>query len=556
MEDRIPRRRGGASNKRLILIAAGIAVGIVAFVAAVSVFVFFQSLSRAGEATARFIPSNAVAYASINLRPGVQQLRHRRGVISTLQTDALVERRDELLDELEDETGIHLLDDVTPWLGESVSFALLDVDDERDTAEWVAMVHVSDRVAALDFAEDLVSYIEEESLSRFSDTDYREAHLWLSDDEDLGLALTEEYLLIADGEDTLKDVIRNIESPPDRPLLADEDFTAARESLPSQRVMFLFLRSEWIWDLLRDELGPFDDEDETILRVESSTPEYMAMSVSFIERGLRADFAAEQPNDGFSIDSNVRLASPEALPADTLVLLATNGVREAWEELRQVMADLDPSGGSDFQSVLDEVEIETGIDVEEDVVDSLNGEIALALLPSDFRAGVYDVLLLAGLQDYRDIRRALERLVEDSGIEVGRSSLGDYEVVTAELEGFDLLGEGYEPGYIVTEDWAAFGSTYRSVRAFHDAATGESEPLSEADEFSRLIGMAPAPPDSLIYADLATAIELIEDALDGDTRSDYERDFKPFVERMEAFLLAGSFTEEAIRFTAVLTLSE
>ena len=556
MEDRSPRRRRGASNKRLILVAAGIAVGIVAFVAAVSVFVFFQSLSRPGEATARFIPSNAVAYASINLRPGVQQLRHGRGVISTLQTDALVERRDELLDELEDETGIHLLDDVTPWLGESVSFALLDVDDERDTAEWVAMVHVSDRVAALDFAEDLVSYFEEESLSRFSDTDYREAHLWLSDDEDLGFALTEEYLLIADGENTLKRLIRDIESPPDRPLLADEDFTAARESLPSQRVMFLFLRSEWIWDLLRDEIGPFDDEDETILRVESSTPEYAAMSVSFIERGLRADFAAEQPDDGFTTGSGVRLTSPEALPADTLVLLATNGVREAWEELRQVMDDLDPNGGSDFQSVLDEVEIETGIDVEEDVVGSLNGEIALALLPSDFRAGVYDVLLLAGLQDYRNIRRALERLVEDSGVEVSRSWLGDYEVMTTELEGFDLLGEDYEPGYLVTENWAAFGSTYRSVRAFHDAVTGESEPLSEADEFSRLISMAPVPPDSLIYADLAAAVDQIEDSLDSDMRSGFRRDVKPFVEQLKAFLLAGSLTEEAIRFTAILTLSE
>ena len=556
MEDRSPRRRRGASNKRLILVAAGIAVGIVAFVAAVSVFVFFQSLSRPGEATARFIPSNAVAYASINLRPGVQQLRHGRGVISTLQTDALVERRDELLDELEDETGIHLLDDVTPWLGESVSFALLDVDDERDTAEWVAMVHVSDRVAALDFAEDLVSYFEEESLSRFSDTDYREADLWLSDDEDLGFALTEEYLLIADGENTLKRLIRDIESPPDRPLLADEDFTAARESLPSQRVMFLFLRSEWIWDLLRDEIGPFDDEDETILRVESSTPEYAAMSVSFIERGLRAEFAAEQPDDGFTTGSGVRLTSPEALPADTLVLLATNGVREAWEELRQVMDDLDPNGGSDFQSVLDEVEIETGIDVEEDVVNSLNGEIALALLPSDFRAGVYDVLLLAGLQDYRNIRRALERLVEDSGVEVSRSWLGDYEVMTTELEGFDLLGEDYEPGYLVTENWAAFGSTRHSLEAFHDAVTGESEPLSEADEFSRLISMAPVPPDSLIYADLAAAVDQIEDSLDSDMRSGFRRDVKPFVEQLKAFLLAGSLTEEAIRFTAILTLSE
>ena len=530
-----------------------------AFVAAVSVFVFFQSVSRPGETTARFIPSNAVAYASINLRPGVQQLRHGRAVISTLQTDALVERRDELLDELEDETGIHLLDDVTPWLGESVSFALLDVDDERDTAEWVAMVHVSDRVAALDFAEDLVSYFEDESLSRFSDAGYREAQLWLSDDDDLGFALTEEYLLLADGENTLKRVIRDMESPPDTPLLADEDFRSARESLPSQRVMFMFLRSEWILDLLRDEIDPFGDPGEIIREIEDSTPEYMAMSLSFIEQGLRADFVAQRPGDGFSIDSDVPLASPDSLPSDTVLLLASNGAREAWEELRQVMDDLDPNGGSDFQSVLDEVEIETGIDVEEDVVDSLNGEIALALLPGDVRAGIYDVLLLAGLQDADGIRRALDTLtgiVEDSGVELGKSSLGDYEVVTARPQEFGILGEGYEPGYLVTEDWAVLGSTYRSLEAFHDAATGESETLGSADRFSALVGMAPAPPDWLLYADLATAIELIEDALDGDMRSGYERDFKPFVERLEAFLLAGSFTGEAIRVTGFLTLSE
>ena len=389
------------------------------FVAAISVFVFFRSLSRPGEATALFIPSDTLAYASINLRPGIQQLRHARGVISTLQTDALVERRDDLLDEQEDETGIHFLDDVETWLGESVSFALIDVED--DSAEWVVMVHVSDRDAALDFVEDLVSYFVDESQVEFDRTAYREADLWLSEDEDASFALTDEHLLLADGEGALRRAIRDIESPPDLPLLADEDFTAARESLPPQRVMSVFLRSEWILDLVRDEIDPFGDQDDVIREIEDSTPEYMAMSMSFIERGLRVDFAAEQPDDGFTIDSDLPLASPEALPADTVLLLATNGIKETWEEVRRTVDDLDPYGDSEFQRILDEVEFEIGVDVEDDVIDSLNGEIALSLLPSDFRSGVFDVLLLAGLQDDRRMRRALERLVDDSGVEVGRS---------------------------------------------------------------------------------------------------------------------------------------
>lgn len=532
-------------------------MGVLALAAVVVAFVFFRSLSRPGEATASFIPSNALAYASINLRPGVQQLRHGRDVISTLQTDALVERRDDLLDELEDETGIHFLDDVTPWIGESVSFALIDVDD--DSAEWVAMVHVSDSGAAFDFVEDLVAYFEDESLTRFDRTAYRDADLWLSEDKDASFALTDEYLLLADSEGALKRAIRDIESPPETPLLADEDFTAARESVPSERVVFMFVRSEWILDLLGDEVDAFGDQDDVIREIEDSTPEYMAMSMSFIERGLRVDFAAEQSGDGFAIDSDLPLASPDALPSDTVLLLATNGIRETWEEVRRTVDDLDPNGESAFQRILDDVEYETGIDVEGDVVDSLNGEIALALLPGDVRAGVYDVLLLAGLRDADGIRRALDTLteiVEDSGVELERSSLGDYEVVTAASEEFGLLGGDYDPGYLVTEDWAVLGSTHRSLTALHDAIAGDSEPLSSTSGFSGLMGMAADPVDWLLYADLAAGLDMIEDALDGDMRSDFRRDFKPFVEPLEAFLLAGSLTEQAIRFTAVLTLSE
>ncbi len=533
-------------------------MGILAVVAIVVAFVFFRSLSRPGESTARFIPSNALAYASINLRPGVQQLSHARDVISTLQTDALVERRDALLDELEDETGIHFLDDVETWLGESVSVALVSADG--GSAEWVAMVHVSDRGAALDFTEDLVAYFEDEFLTRFDRTAYRDADLWLSDDEDLGFALTDEYLLLADGEDTLERVIRDADSPPEASLLEDEEFKSARDSLPSQRVAFMFLRGDWILDLLGDVMYPFGGQDDVIREIEDGTPKYMAVSVSFIEQGLRADFAAEQTGDGFAIDSDLPLASPDALPSDTVLLLATNGVKEIWEEVRQTVDDIDPYDEFGFQYFLDEIEYETGIDVEGDVVDSLNGEMALALLPGDVRAGIYDVLLLAGLRDAGGIRRALDRLADslerESGIELDRSSHGDYEVVTATPQEFGLLGGDYDPGYLVGEDWVALGSTYRSLAALHDAATGDSEPLSSTDDFSGLMSMAPDPADWLLYADLAAGLEMLEDALDGDMRSDFERDFKPFVEPLEAFLLAGSVTKEAIRFTAVLTLGE
>ena len=59
-----------------------------------------------------------------------------------------------------------------------------------------------------------------------------------------------------------------------------------------------------------------------------------------------------------------------------------------------------------------------------------------------------DNLLHAGLRDATGMRRALERLadmVEDSGVEVNTSSLGDYEAATVQPGDFDLLSGGYKP---------------------------------------------------------------------------------------------------------------
>ena len=558
-----PVRRGG---RRMLLIVGASAFVVVLIVLSVAAFLFLRGLSRPGEATAHFMPRDTMAYVSVNLRPGAGQLKDGREFLSLVQTHDFLEKRDELLEEVEDETGIHLLDDVGPWVGTHASFALLDAGE--GDPEWVLMVEVGDRDAALDFVGDLLSYLEEGVLrTGFDDDDYRGAELWLAEDEPLALGLTEEYFLMAGGEDALKEMVRNVDSPPSRSLLEDSSFTEARDSLPSERVLFMYARGPELFDSALDVFDPYGGWERTVAQVEDDVPEYVAGSASFVKRGMRFDFVGGAASGGFSIDSTKGLESARVVPGDTVLFLAAGGFAEAWDEFRDSMEEFDPYSSAEFQTFVDELEEETGTDLERDVIDSLTGEMAVALLPSSFRwnryggfePGILEVLWLVGLEDSREIEDALDdfsEMMEDSGADLDRGSLGDYEMVTADLSGFEPALGGYEAGYLVTDDWLAVGSTLESLEAFNDTVSGDSDSLDSVGEYSRLADMVMAPVHLLFYADLAVLRELVEDSLDEETREEYESDVQPFVEQLGAFLASGSLTREELRFTAILTVHE
>ena len=549
---------------RLILGGAGLLI-VIAIVAVVLYLLFLRGMDRPGEATAQYVPDSAQVYISLNLRPGNGQLKMGSDLIDRLQTDDFIDRRDELLDEAEDETGIHFLDDVTDWLGTDATLVFLNVDADRP--EWVFLAQVSDRDAAADFLEDLADYLEDELYTEF-DTDRRRGlQLWVADDEDLALGLTDDYLLAADSEDTIEEMVENIDSPPRRSLAESQAFIDAQESLPSDRFMFAFAQVEDSLDTLEKSVGlSYEIGEEAFEQVEDNTPEHAAASASFIEDGIRFDFVSETPSGAFTLDAANSLRSPEALPADTLVLLSGVGAEEGWEELTDSIENLDSYAQEDFEEFLEDFEDETGVDLERDLIDSLTGEIAFALLPSDLgdlfddglEAGVVEGLLLAGVEDAEpllDVFDTFADLLEDEGIDIDRDSLGEYEVVTA--SGDDLFGfSDYEPGYVVTDEWAVVGTNIDGLEAFHDAVSGETDTLGSRAEFRELLEAAPEPLHFFLYADLAGVLETVEDALDDSDREDYRRDAEPFVEQLGSLMLAASITDSRIHLTAAVTLRD
>ena len=490
-----------------------------------------------------------------------------------LRTDDFLDQEDDLLDEVEEETGIHPLDDVTTWLGTDATFAILDVDADEDKIEWVAMVQVSDQDGALDFVYKLLDYLEDELWTEFDEDEIGDAYAWVADDEDVVIGLTADYLLLADSEDTLEDILDNMDSPPARSLADDEQFIAARQALPEGRVMFTYAQLEDHMDELEDFVDPWGDAETAWNWAAGNTPEYMAASLSFIDKGVRVDFVSEPASSSLSIDSVSEQLPADVVPDDTLLLLSYAGVTDLWDEMRDALEESDPWADEDLDELLEDLEEETGVDLEGDVIESLTGEVSLAVMPGDVRIaaegldpddveleGVLNVLLLANLEDHRDARDALESLtdwIEDEGYDTDSDSIGEYDAVTLSLDQFDEeVIEDYEVGYVITGNWLALGSSEDSLESFHDAAENERDSLSSADRYTDLLDMAPVPLHLLAYADVAGIVEMVVDGLDDDSLEDYEDNVQPFVENLDAFMVAGSLTGERWHFTVAMTLRE
>ena len=151
-------------------------------------------------------------------------------------------RRDDLLDDLENETEIDFMDDVFPWIGKDISFALLDALAEP-RPEWVTLLQTKDRDASLDFLNDLFQYLEDEEDKVFSEQSYRDAIVYTEEDDEVSFGLTDEYVLISSGKNVVEKTILNLESPPAQPLSQNETFLQVTGKLPSERFMLMFVRS-------------------------------------------------------------------------------------------------------------------------------------------------------------------------------------------------------------------------------------------------------------------------------------------------------------------------
>ena len=555
------------TKRNKILFWVGVVAVVFLLAIAAGLIYFIASLNSPSEATARFIPARAPVYVSLNLRPGLRQLNHARDFFTKLQTDDVDDRVNDELEKWEETTRIHFRDDVSSWLGTDISFITLDANLEEP--EWVAMIQVSDMNSAADFLDDLADYFEDKSQMEFETSDDQRVELWEAIDEPIAFGVAIDYMLIADSTDTIIEIADNLAFPPARSLLDNDLFIKARDMLPDRRVLFAFVQSDALFDEFQDAFDPYDDLYSEMRQLERHVPEFLAVSSSFIDNGVRVDISYETPSGSYVLDSYEQILAPSVLPVGTLAMFAGTGFEEVWEGIEELLI-ADSASERDYYAFVDEVRDEFGIDLERDVIDALDGEYGFALLPSEVNSqtlvdfgfeqgGSLDMLAFGSVKDSDRIEITLDTMIERfeaENIDVNHRSLGNYEAVSVPLDQGEFKGSAYEPGYILASDWLVVGSTNESLEAFHDSLIRDSEALDASDEFARLIQETPDPLHYVAYVDIARTLEMVEDALSSENRSAYRREVRPFVENLSAIMIGGSFTHDQTRITAALTLSE
>ena len=506
-------------NKVVGGVAVAVVVVILGVLGAMDTGLIPRSLFRSGtsaEQSARYYPADVAAYAWLNLYAEGGQGEHRKDTWARLnEMPGFISWTNDLIDIADDESGIDFERDVAPWIGPEVSGAIAGFDSRSGAIEAAVTVDVMDADAAADFLRKWIAYMEDSNgvdFDRGSEGDFR---TWVDEDGSQAYALSDDLLVFATTEDMLEDVMWRAAEERNRTLADDENFIEARAALPSERFASFYVNTE-------------DSEDITsglslALGIGASLvdgPDWTAGSMAFVERGL----ALQAVTPRTSQDSLARVLSTdvaELLPEDTLGLLAL-GFEPDLDNWRDVLAEYDITGdsipgiGDLIRDAAGDLDIEgidwgrltqadllnlglafvrqtTGIDLEKDVFDHLNGDAIVALRE-------FDVETLGGIDGFALLsyrpggEKALEDVVEDV-IGLAEPSFGDVPLRIP---------------YMLNDGYLTIATTEEALDTIADLQDGQGVSLASADEYQRTVGHLPSEQAMLAYVDLQSILRQLD----------------------------------------------
>ena len=532
------------------------------------------------ENTAQYVPEDAVVYFWFTLDPGDGQRDQMMDLWSRFnEMSAFEDVIDEMIDETESDSGFNIEDDVLPWVGPELSFAILDFRSSRDP-ESVAVLGVRDHQAAADFMEDRVDYWEEEEGADFDTDSTDDFEIWVDEDEPLALALSRNWLVIANDEDAMEDVLDLMTGEEDESLAQAETFQAARAAMTGRRFASLYVDLEEAIDGISG-IGILPGISAAGAL---GAPEWAAVSAQWVDRGLVVETVA--PNESDSDGEPEQLDHPaKVLPDDTLAFLATafNPDVESWDsDLEDLISGLetlafyglgDPGFMDEFfldellysgggpGGALDDFKDKSGVDVGEDFLAYLDGQFILGVREFDFQRldepddYAIDAFALLSYQSEfeEDLLETMEDLadwLEDLYIDGDSEDLGaDQDAVIFDLE--PEVGEtAYSPGYVLHDGFLTMGTTEDALEAIIDSQKGDQDNLEGSPEYQRATHLLPDPLQVLFFVDLQTIVA----GFDPDDLDMSNDDYEIMEEGLGA--VAGGFQlgEEHIRGALAITL--
>lgn len=525
-----------------VVIVAAIAVGLAMYFRLIPIPGAILALlvdAKEPEYSARYYPPDTLAYGWITLVPSEGQVGNMEDIWGRFnEYPGFRDLVDEMKLEFLTETGIDFDQDVIPWAGPEISAGLIDFDLDEDKPTAAIIVQVRDEDAARTFLEKWRGYMEDETGAQF----YTGSHLgnttWVDDFEHQAYGLSGDWLVYATDESTLHSVLDRMDGDVDGSLAGETKFQAARAALPERRFHSGYVDYQQALDLLGDAAGDFGPVVPGVIgpaTFAESAPEWIAMSGSWVERGIVVEMVSPTVTDfGFEVSE---LRDPAlSLPGDTLGFMAASfdpnvdNWRKALseynlldvlpdpyllDEINENLVGMAPGGTAPLAedaTLADALDLGfglakqfTGIDLEKDFFGHLAGEVILAVSEFDFEAvsddpvaNAVDATLMLSYQS--DAREPLADTMDDvadllanfAGLIPQTTDVGaetDASVFDVSLLGAMMGGEiGYRPGYVLHKEFLTIGSTEDALSTIVSIQSGNGANLASNAEYQRAAG--------------------------------------------------------------------
>ena len=406
---------------------------------------------------------------------------------------------EEDFDELQDELGISLEDDVLPWIGQYAGFGVIDPNIneyvEIETADWLFAVEARDKDAADAFLLKLTDAISDDSDIRFHEVTYQEVLIYEYDTqyewEELALARSDNLVLIGNGAR----IIENAIATQQKESLVDAlYYRQIVGNLPRQRAV-TFVLNPLFWqetsDILAEELDTGSDG------LFSNEFAGLGFSWSLIDEGIQIDIVTAFDQEQMD-ETTVQLLEAMAdrqpltdrLSEDTIAYWQGNHLDLIWQAIADQM--MDSVGRDDFQESMAIFEDEFGFDPDQDLFAQLNGNWIVAIVPSQDSIYAWIVAIVPSQDSiyaqYADINLGGVWLAQGNDLETLARTAEDVADVMSE-EGFsmndirrdDLLlyevteDEGF--GFGTSEEFAFMGTSGRDIEQLyiHDSSLMDNE---------------------------------------------------------------------------------
>ena len=490
-----------------------------------------------GARAAGITPGDTLAFLSVNLEPSVEQKRNllsifRRfpGVKDEVQGD-FDDARDKLLDEITEEGGLDYAKDVKPWLGKEIAVAFLGFDDTNgDNEPQVAvLVETTDKAKATAALEKTTSAGEFEGQFR----------------------VIENFVVFTDqsgetGETATLDAFAVQATKGSGGLADSKGFTTVVDKLADDRLMLAWADTKALFDKLGEQFGDgFDD--------------FGFPGLGFIGDESKAgpvavDLHAEQSAiviDGYAVatgETNSQKAElTRSLPVDTLGALTVFDLKGVAVEAFEFFGGAGGTGGDDPLSAFEEA---SGVNIREDVLSWMEGEIVITAGAIPTGREFPDFALVIEPTDRDKAEAGVTKIAEALAGEGFPLDERQIAGTTAYVVPEPFL-DGIQPAMALFDDRFVLANSPAYLETLAKAASPD---FASTDSYDAVLGKGSSSDTSFqLVVRIDPIREAIERRIPASEQADYDAEVKANIEPLDAFGISSRRDGDVHRLSMRLT---